>query len=177
MVKKIAKFLGYLVFFIAMIFYFLPKVSLYHLAEVQLKHFGVVISNENVTDNGFSFDISNADIYLKNIKTASILDMELSSYIVYNSISLENIKLAKAVKSFAPRDIKNINISYTVFNPLNISINGAGGFGEFSASISLVKHKIHLDLTPSKLMQKEYRSTLRNFKKSKDGGYIYEKTI
>jgi hypothetical protein len=155
----------------------MPKVSLYGFAQTQLKKFGIIISNEKLKDNGFSFEIKDGMLSVEKIPSANISKVEIKTFIFYNSVNIKGIILAQAVKSFAPVYIENINIHYSFINPLNIIAKAKGDFGEAQATFNLIERKLHIDLVPSKMMQKSYRSTLRNLQKTKDGGYIYEQTI
>ena len=73
MVRKIFNFFIYLLFFIIAIIYFTPKIGLYYFAEQKLKPLtGVIISKEELRDNGFSLKIENANISAKGIDSAVI---------------------------------------------------------------------------------------------------------
>ena len=79
--------------------------------------------------------------------------------------------------SFVPLKIADVNIKYTIFNPLFITGISHGEFGEASLNIDILKRKVRLKLIPSKIMKQKYRTTLRNLKKNADGEYIYDKNL
>ena len=177
MVKRLLKFFAYLLFFVVALMFFMPKVSLYHFAETQIKPFGVIFSNERVEDSGFTLKIEDTSVSMKKIPSAEIEMIEMKIWGVYNTIDIKNIVLSKAVKSFAPINIDKINVSYTILNPLNITAYAEGGFGVAKATVDIVERKLHVDMEPSKIMKKKYRQTLRNLKKTKGGGYTYDENF
>jgi len=177
MVKKIVKFSLYVLFFLAAVLFFIPKVSLYYLAEKELKKYDVVVSNERVDDRGFTLSINSANVYVKSIKSANIVEINIKPFLLYNGVNVKNITLADTAKSFVPLKIEQLNIEYSLFNPLNITANAKGEFGELEISVQVVERRVHLELQPSKLMLKSYQNTLRQLKKTENGGYVYDKVL
>ena len=177
MVKRISLFFAYSIFFILALMYFTPKKSLYFLFERELKTYDVIISNEDVKDNGFTLDLHNADFYAKSIKSANVKEINLNIFGLYNSLSLNDISLSSAAASFVPLHIDELSVSYSIFNPLNITAFGVGEFGEAEATFSILDRALHLDIQPSQTMIKQYKNSMRQLKKSEDGGYSYDKTF
>jgi hypothetical protein len=97
--------------------------------------------------------------------------------LAYNSVKLTNIKLSSLVESYLPSKIDSLNITYTIFNPLYITADGVGEFGEASAEVNLLDRNASVVLKPSKVMFTKYKKSLRMFKKSKNGEYVYAKTF
>ena len=177
MVKKMAKFFAYTLFFIFALVAFSPKSSIYYFGEQNLKKFGVVISNETLNENLLSLNIQNLDISAKEIDTAIIKEADITLLLVYNAVSLRDIELSSLVESYLPSKIDSLDIKHTIINPLNISAEGFGKFGEASANISLKERSVEVTLKPSKKMFSKYKKTLKMFKKSEDGEYVYAKTF
>lgn len=174
---RFLKFIAYSLFFILALMYFTPKVALYYFAETKLKPLGVIVSGEGVEDNGFTLSISDAVISVKAIDSANIKDIDIALFGIYNKIVLEEISLASTAASFVPVDVEFVYITYSIFNPLYITAYSKGGFGEVEVDVSLLDKKLYLHLEPSNLMNRKFRNTLRNLKKSNDGGYEYAKTF
>ncbi len=174
---RVMKFFAYSVFFVMMLIYFMPKISFYYLLEDTLLKSDVVISKEELVENGFSLDISNANVFVKSIDTAKIKSINVKVFAFYNLVILQDITFSKSMKSFVPLHVESVNVKYSILNPQLISINGVGDFGEFEAKYSLSDGVIILRLKPSKLMLDKYRATLDSLKKSENGEYIYEKNI
>lgn len=177
MVKKLALFFAYFIVFVFALIAFTPKESIYYFAEQQLQVFDVVISKENLDDKFFALEIEDATVYGQNIEAARVEKTTATLLGVYNSIDVENVQLASFVESFLPKDIQHISVSYSIFNPLELTIFANGDFGEIEGGISLVEQKLLLVLKPSKLMRSKYRTTLREFKKESNGEYSYAKTL
>jgi len=177
MVKKMAKFFAYMLFFVFALVAFSPKSSVYYFGEQQLKKFGVVITDEKLDEKLLSLNIENLDISAKEIDTALIKEADVTLLLVYNSINLTKIKLSSLVESYLPSKIDSLNITYTLFNPLYITADGVGEFGEASGQVSLLDRNASIVLKPSKKMFAKYRKSLKMFKKSENGEYIYAKTF
>lgn len=177
MVKKLAVFFAYVLFFILALMYFTPKISAYYFLEQQAKPFGLLISKEKLSDTGFSLNIEDASVSFKSIESANIKNTNIKVFGIYNSVSLENIALSSAAASFVPLNVDVANISYTVFSPLSVNAYINGEFGEAQAIYDIVQNAIHIELIPSKKMLKKYRSTLTNLKKQKSGEYIYDQAF
>ena len=174
---RLMKFFAYSAFFISMLMYFMPKISTYYLFEEQLKENSVVISKEELIDNGFSLDINNACVSVNSISSAKIKNINIKLFAFFNEVSIQNISLSKSMNLFIPLHVEHINISYSLLNPLILNLDGVGEFGEFVAKYDISEHKIKLHLKPSKVMLSDYETTLTNLKKSENGEYIYEKNI
>ena len=177
MVKKIAIFFAYVSFFMLALIYFAPKVSAYYFLENQLKNFDVIVGSESVNDSGFSLKIIDANIFVKSIDSANVKNTNIKLLGLYNSISISEVTLSSTAKSFIPLKIESANLIYHIFNPLNVNADVVGEFGEADITLNLLDRTLHLKLTPSPLMNKKFRSTLRNFKKSENGEFIYDKTF
>jgi len=174
---RILKFFAYTIFFVLMLIYMLPEVSIYNYVEQQLKKYDVIISGEELIDTGFSLQINHSTLSLKSVDGAKATQINISIFTLYNSINIDNIYLSSMASTFIPLNIENAKVLYSIINPLNIKARAYGEFGEVSAKFDIVKRILRVKLYPSKLMLKKYRNTLKNFKKSKDGVYIYEKNI
>lgn len=174
---KLLKLLAYVVFFILALIYFIPKESVYYYLEKELLQEKVVLSGEEVVDSGFSLQLDKAKVSYDSIESANVENINIKMFLVYNSLSVRNVKLLDVASSFVPLQIDAINIKHTIFNPLNIVAESNGEFGQASAKVNILDRNISIVLKPSKLMLKKYKSTLRNLKKNKDGEYKYEKTF
>lgn len=177
MVKKIGKFFAYLLFFMATLIYFLPKISLYYFLEKELKPYAIIISSEDTKDRGFSLKIEHANLSLKGIESANINEIDLKLFLLYNSILLNEVALSNTLESFIPLQIHHVDIMHHIFNPLFITAQVSGEFGEADISFDIIKRSLHLELKASKIMKRDYKNTLRTLKKTKQGEYIYDKNI
>ncbi|WP_324170592.1 hypothetical protein [Sulfurimonas sp.] len=177
MVKKISIFFAYTIFFMLALMYFTPKDSIYFLLEEKLKQSDIVISFEQVEDKGFFLNIVDADISFKSISSAKINEASIIVFAIYNSVSLKGITLSTTAKSFAPLNIHKAKVIYSIFNPLNVSIEAVGEFGELEGEFNIVNSTLHLELKPSQEMLKNYQSSLRKLNKTENGEFVYDKTF
>ena len=177
MVNKLMKFFAYFLFFCFALMLFIPKDGLYFLLEKNLKEYGVVISGEQLYPTLSTLKVEHLAVSVKAIDAAAIESVEIRLFGVYNHISVEKIRLSSLVSSYIPPEIDSLDISYTLLNPLLIDAKSSGKFGEAKIVIDIKERLLNVMLSPSKLMQKKYKNSLRYFKKSKDGGYVYTKNF
>lgn len=177
MVKRISKLLGFILFFIISVMYLSPKENMYYFLEKELKPYGVVVSKENIEDRAYYLNINNLNVSYKEIESMLIDNSDFYIFVLYNQVSLTNIKIEKALSVFIPVNIESVNLYYSIFNPLNVIASAKGEFGELDASFNITENRLHLDLFPSKLMLKSYKNTLRKLKKTENGEYTYDKSF
>jgi len=155
----------------------MPKISTYYLLEHEILKYKIMLSNEELHDNGFSLDIENFDIYYNEIESASVETLNVKIFALYNSIHVENLVLSSLASSFFPTKIENLHISYSIFNPLNIFAKADGEFGNAKANFYILDKNVSVSVMPSNLMLKEYKPTLQKMTKQEDGGYRYDKAF
>jgi len=177
MVKRFLRFFAYLAFFVVALIFFAPKLGMYYFLENELKAYDVIISGETLKDEGLSLNIKDGQIFVKSIESASIKECDVTLLLFYNAINARDITLSQSAKSFIPLKVQELKLSYTVFNPLHIKVNAVGEFGSAQAQVNILDRTIHVDLQASEMMSKGYRNSLREFKKSEDGGLTYDKTF
>ena len=177
MVKKLIKFLVYLLFFVLALILFIPKDSVYFLGEENLKKFNLIISNETLSPKLLSLGIENLEITTKGIDSAVIKEADITLLLFYNHLHLQKVQLASIVEAYIPSKIENLDITYSLLNPLVVEVESEGEFGTLYGTFNLTKRALNLELKPSKKMLREYRKTMRLFKKSENGEYIYAKTF
>lgn len=172
--KKIALFLVYTTLFFSALLYFTPKVNLYFFIEEQIKPLDVMIANEEAVDQGFSLELLHAKLYIQKIKSADIGSAQLMLLGVYNTAAIDKVILDKTFEQFFPPIIEHIEVTQTLFAPLQLHGTAVGDFGEAIATVDLLERRVNVVLKPSKLMLSKYKSTLSQLKKSKEGDYRYD---
>jgi len=174
---KISKIFAYFIFFILALIYFLPKLNLYYYLENELQNYKVILTEKAKEDTGFSLKLKEADIFYDSIEVAKVENINLKIFVLHNTMQVKNVKLSNLTSSFMPEDIKQIDIRYSIINPLNIVAHINGGFGVANINFNVLDKNVSVDLTPSKLMLQRYQNTLRNFTKTGDKEYKYVKTF
>ena len=177
MVKKIIIFFAYTLFFLSALMYFTPKSSVYFFLEEKLEQVDVVISSEDIQDSGFALNIKNANVSFKSISSVDINEANIKIFAIYNSVNFKNITLSSTAKSLAPLKIESIEVVYSIFNPLNVTIHAIGEFGESESKFNIADKSLHLELKPSKVMSQNYKNTLKNLSKTENGEFVYDKTF
>ena len=177
MVKKILKLFAYFFFFLSVLILFSPKSSLYYLLESEISKYGVVISNEHLDEHAFYLNTLDLDLSLKGIPAAHIVEADISLYVLYNTLKCKDIYLSSFAQSYLPLKIESLSLSYTPLNPFVIKGNSQGEFGSASFEFHLQSREIQVSLSPSALMSKKHAKSLKYFKKSEKGEYIYAKTL
>jgi len=157
--------------------FFMPKVSTYYYAEQKLNKYQVILSNEEIMDNGLSLSVNNIDVSFEEIETAKIESFNAKLFLVYNAITLKNIQLASIAASFLPVKVDSVTIKYTLLDPLKIVAHSSGEFGEAKAEIHLLDRNASALIKPSKLMLQKHGKTLSMMKKQVNGEYVYVKTF
>ncbi|WP_457744494.1 hypothetical protein [Sulfurimonas sp.] len=170
---KILKFLAYVLFFILALMYFMPKKNVYYLVEKELQTNNIVISHEKVIDTGLSLKLTNLDVSMESIESAHIGSVDISLFGLYNTVEVKNIKLTTVASSILPVKINDVNIKYSILNPLNVTLNAVGGFGSVRGYANILDRNITLILKPSKTMKQKYRTTLYGLRKKSNGEYEY----
>jgi len=174
---KLLKLLAYIIFFVLALIFFIPKASVYYAVEKKLLQEKVILSAEEIVDSGFSLQLNHSKVSYKSIQSANIESINVKMFLFYNSLSVNNIELTSMASSFVPLHIDKLDVTYTVFNPLNIIANASGEFGEAIAEVNILDRNVSILLIPSQQMLKQYKGTLRSLKKNQNGEYEYDKTF
>ena len=174
--KRLIKVIGYLVFTFIATIALLPKVDLYYKIERILKKEHIILSDEIPVDKMFSLNLKNITLYYNDIAIGNISNFNLLPFIFYNSLTIEDVKLDEALKVFFPEKINKIVVTYLMTDPINLHLTSKGKFGEVKGVFNLKTKRIHIVLIPTKYMKKNYANTLK-LMKSKNGQYIYDKTL
>ena len=167
MVKKIIGGFFLLLIFLVI---FSPKERIYYLLEKELAKNDIVISHEKFSDNLLGFTISDADIYVKDIKMAHIKSLDLYIFFFYNKLTIDSVHTDKGIQNIVPKSIDNLTAIFSIIKPYKIAINGVGSFGEIKGGVYLNMNKIFLRLSKTKDI-----STFRKFLKKDKEGLYYEK--
>jgi len=174
---KIFKFLGYVLFFLGALVFFMPKSSTYYYVEHELKKHKIIFSKEELVDNGLSLQVNNSSLSYDGIDVAEIKRMNVKIFGLYNSIKIEDIILTSFASSFLPIKIDSLELSYTIVNPLQVNAYASGEFGSAQAMLYILDRNVSAVVIPSKLMLQKHKKTLSMMKKQKNGEYNYDKTF
>ncbi|MDD5053095.1 MAG: hypothetical protein PHO27_10230 [Sulfuricurvum sp.] len=159
-------------FFIFSLILFLPKVNLYYMAEKALASAHLYLNDEIFSNRLIYLDVENATLLLDTTRIGSIEKIRLVPFVIFNNINITNVKFSGEFASLFPDGIDNIALTYTFFHPLNIDVQGVGGFGPVHGNIDLSEHHLTLIFEPTQTMR-QYPLLLAKLRKS-DKGLVYE---
>ena len=171
--KKVALFFGYLLIAIFFVILLSPKVQLYYKLEQLLQTKQVILTQEHISDSGLSLHVKEAKLYYGDMYVASLSELSITPLLIYNTLHIESFTLSKEMEQFLPRDIDAIAISYSVIDPLHVTINAQGAFGALTGRVDLKARHLVLDLEPSATLLKKRPFWMRRLKKV-EGVYRYE---
>ena len=139
---------------------FMPKDNLYFTFQKCLTKQNIYINSK--IKNGFALNLLEGKVYQNGINLASFEKTEIIPFVFYNKIISKNIKI-----NFQNYKIKNLNITYSILNPLKIYISGKSSFGKISGEINLLKRFVKIYIL--NLSDVNLKTFLRKDKK----GYFY----
>jgi len=174
MVKNSVRFFLLGIVFLMIFMFFLPKANLFYFVQRELKESNLLIDFDTINENGYTLSMTNTTVYLKDIDVLKADIASLDTYLFYNTVVLEEVKLSSLAKEFLPLKINEIKVVYTLSNPTKLFFNGDGEIGKVQGNVDLLDKKVFLILFPSSLMKKRYLKTLRYFHKNKNGELYYE---
>jgi len=174
---KVAKFFAYCAFFIVMVYIFFPKQNLYYKMQELAVEYKVKVFENQIKENLFSLELLDGKLIYEGIEAAKFHNAEIMLLGFYNSVHIHSVVLSGIVKNFLPQKIESIDVSYSFLHPLAVRFWIKGDFGTAEGFYSIQENKIIVKLQPSKIMQLHFRSSLREFKKLKNGVYSYEQSL
>ena len=167
MVKRI---IGGFFLSLILLWLFAPKQELYYLLEKNLKEKDIIISNETLKDTWYGLNISNADIYVKGIKSAHSAQLKLSIFFLYNTLSIDNLEINDDIPNMGGQGIETFNATYSIIDPTHITMKGFGSFGSLDGEFTIMKQHLKI-LFP---MAKNIQSFKKYLKKDEKGVWKYE---
>jgi hypothetical protein len=120
--RLILKFLTILVIFIYSLLFFLPKENIYYFALQKLHNEKIDIKTKNIEDKYIGINLKNNIIKYEGIKVATIEGISFKTLFFKTDIKINDFKVQKSLKRFLPFDMKCIEISHNILNPLVIDI-------------------------------------------------------
>lgn len=171
--KRLMKFLAYLVIMFALLLLFLPKVNLYYAAESLLKEKNVYISDENIYDSGFSLELTNAKFFFDKLELMKVEKIKVSPWVFYNTVKLDSIEVNEGFSDFLPQDISSVKAEHFFYNPTHILLSGESTDSFFSGDVDILKRVVAIHLKLSEKNEKRYKAFLKKLTKE-EGGYYYE---
>ena len=130
------KFFIFLIGLIIGLTVFMPKKSLYFTLQHFLQKEKIYINSE-INSNIISLNLKNGTIFYKGIDAIKFKDIVIYPFLLFNNIKANNINI-----DFENLNINNLDLAYSIINPLKIYIKGDSNFGKIDGVVDLVNRKI-----------------------------------
>lgn len=166
------KRLLYVFYILLIVIILLPKEKFYFTFESLLSKYHLFINHEVLSDNFFYLDADDGDIVLDNQTVASIENIRISPWIFLNRLSFSNLSVLPQYRNFFPGKIDTITVTYSLLNPLEITIQGEGDFGHFKGGYDLMSQKIKIVFDATHQLRR-YGLLVSNLHQEKEG-LVYE---
>ena len=138
------KRLLYALYVLLLIIILIPKEKLYFTFEELLLEKNIVLSGESLENRYLYLDIQNASVMMDNIKLATIENIRLTPWILFNQITISSVTFSPLYRPFFPGTIESMTLTYSLFHPLSVQLHGEGDFGECNGEVDLIDQKVRL---------------------------------
>lgn len=148
---------------------FMPKQELYYKLEEVLDRYEVRLNEAEVSEGFFSLNLKQVNVYVKDIKVATIEEVSLFSLLFYSSMKVQSLKVDDSLKNMVPEETKSALLRHSIFSPEEVLVEASGSFGTLTGEIDLNTRQVHLDFNESKNIQ-----MLKPALKKSEKGWVYE---
>ena len=166
MVKKILITLAVLWF---VVLFFMPKQEFYYKLEEELAKNDIKINEKSTEEGLFSLTLHDASIYVKGIKLATIEKIDFCTLLFYTKVEVTELLLDESLKNVAPTKIDRVSLSHAIWNPVYLSVDAEGTFGQMDGNVAIAKRTLRLDFNETKNI-KMLKANLKEDEK----GWYYE---
>lgn len=147
----------------------MPKEELYYKLEEVLDKYEVRLNEAQGSEGFFSLNLKQVDVYVKDIKVATIEEVSLFSLLFYSSVEVRSLRVDDSLKNIVPEETEIAFLRHSILSPWKVSVEASGSFGALSGEIDLSAREVHLDFNESKKLQ-----MLKPVLKKSEKGWIYE---
>jgi len=173
MIKKVFLNISlFLLIFLVALILTLPKKAVWFKFEELAYQKEVVIDGETLNENPLFLTVENGEIIFSGMSIATFEIAKILPLLIYDSITIENIRVGKDMTQFKELSMDSLGIEYSIFLPLKLMLNGVGDFGELKGRVNLKEKTIDILIFPTEKFKK-VRVIMKHFKKHENGGYIY----
>jgi hypothetical protein len=173
MIKKIL--LNILIFFIALFvatILTLPKENLWFKMEELAFKKEVIFSDEILSSNPVFLNIENLTLSVAGMEALKFEKAQVLPLLFFNTIEISNLNVGKDLQQFKEIAIEKLVVTYSVFQPIKIFLDGEGEFGTLKGRVNVLENTIDILLFPSEKLKK-VNEIMKHFKKLENGGYVY----
>ena len=174
MVKK-ATLIGFILWLALLLF--MPKTELYYTVEKILAKQDIKLNEKSIEEGLFSLNITGLTVFIKGIPLITIEEVNVFTLLFYTSLSVEDLIVDKALHSQVPAFTKEAHAGHHLFNPMNLTLDANGSFGEIEGTVDLAQSNLHIDFVHTKDISMIQHILTKNTKTNGDRGWIYEKSF
>jgi hypothetical protein len=140
----------YPLYILVLIIILIPKEKLYYTFEQLILEKNIVLTGENLDNRYLYLDIQNPTVMMDNINIATIENIRLTPWILFNQLTISNVTFSPLYRPFFPGAIEKITLTYSLLHPLTLQLHGEGDFGQCNGNVDLVDQKVRIvfDATP-----------------------------
>jgi len=153
--------------------FFLPKNEIVSYIDTKFLQAEKISHNLELDNKFFGYTGKDTNFLYEKNSVALVKNIEINPYLFYNTATLNKIKLQGMAGSVFPSKIENATAVYSVLDPTKVLLNISGDFGKAVGYFDLMSFMVHLEVTPSSTLKRNYLFILKNMKKS-NKKYIYE---
>ena len=169
------KRLLYTLYVLLAVVVFFPSEKCYFTFEALLADYHIGINNEVLKQRYIYLDAENGEIVLDNQAVASVENIRLTPWILFNRLRISNLSITPAFRQFFPGKVDSLTITYSLLNPLEVVIQGEGDFGHFAGGYDLLSKKMRVVFEMTN--QLRAYGLLVNQLHSEKEGLVYERNF
>jgi len=175
---KLLKYLFIFVVFLEALIIFAPKQRLFNALLHELDINKVNLNSYVFSEDLFFINLKNTNLLYDDIDIAKVNQTNIESYVFYNEIKVNKIKIDESLNSILPSKIDEINIVYSILNPLYVDINVYSPLYKAKGYVDILNKKLIMSINLSKQFKSKYPKIMRQLKFDKDTKeYIYEYSL
>jgi len=174
MVKKIV--LAFFVVWLTVLF-FMPKSELYYSVEKVLAKQDIKLNEKSIEEGLFSLTVKKVTVYVKGIPLINIEELNVFTLLFYTSLSIEDLIVDEALHTKIPAFTKEAHVKHQLFNPMTLTLDANGSFGEIVGNVDLMHRTVHMDFVDTKDISMIQPSLVKGIKTNGKKGWIYEKSF
>ncbi len=147
----------------------MPKHKIYYKLEEVLDQYEVTLNEAQVIEGFFSLKLKQVNVYVKDVKVATIEEVSLFSLLFYSTIEVQSLKVDESLKNMIPEEAKVALFRHSLLSAGKVSVEASGSFGSLTGDIDLNERKVYLDFNESKNIQ-----MLKPALTKSEKGWVYE---
>jgi hypothetical protein len=166
MVKKV--FIVFSLVWVAFLM-FMPKAEFYYALEEKLVQKDIRLNEGNIEEGLFSLTLSDVTVYVKGIELAKIKELHFFTLLFYTSLTLKTLEVDSSLHSKLPALTHEASATYTLFVPMQLSLDANGSFGTVEGEVDILAKTVHINF-----LKTQEIGIFKPFLKKDEKGWYYE---